>query len=394
MIAKDSIHEVISNQTDVFFKEKPIERQIELPSKTNRIIVISGIRRCGKSTLIKQKYLNENNAIYINFEDPRLVGFDLNDFGRLENLLKEQNKECLLLDEVQVIDQWEIYVRSAHERKINIVITGSNASLLSKELGTKLTGRYQQKELFPFNYKEFLTFKKKEASVESFNEFFEQGGFPEYLEEPDPDYHRTLLRDIIVRDIAVRRNLQNEKLLLRLAVHLLTNIGKEFSYNKLSKMLEIKSVRTVIDYCDYLTESYLLDMVPMFSWSANKQLANPKKVYAIDAAFAVSNSLSFSKDLGRRLENMVYNKLRASGNKVFYFRNNESECDFVVVDDDVKMVIQVCWDINNDNIEREMKGLQAAMKETGAKEGIIITYNQNDHINGVELIPAWKWILS
>ncbi len=285
-------------------------------------------------------------------------------------------------------------MRSAHERKINIVITGSNASLLSKELGTKLTGRYQQKELFPFNYKEFLTLKKKEASVESFNEFFEQGGFPEYLEEPDPDYHRTLLRDIIVRDIAVRRNLQNEKLLLRLAVHLLTNIGKEFSYNKLSKMLEIKSVRTVIDYCDYLTESYLLDMVPMFSWSANKQLANPKKVYAIDAAFAVSNSLSFSKDLGRRLENMVYNKLRACGNKVFYFRNNESECDFVVVDDDVKMVIQVCWDINNDNIEREMKGLQAAMKETGAKEGIIITYNQNDHINGVELIPAWKWILS
>jgi len=159
-------------------------------------------------------------------------------------------------------------------------------------------------------------------------------------------------------------------------------------------MLEIKSVRTVIDYCDYLTESYLLDLVPMFSWSANKQLANPKKVYAIDAAFAVSNSLSFSKDLGRRLENMVYNKLRASGNKVFYFRNNESECDFVVVDDDVKMVIQVCWDINNDNIEREMKGLQAAMKETGAKEGIIITYNQNDHINGVDLIPAWKWILS
>ncbi len=394
MIAKDTIHEVISNQTDVFFKEKPIERLIELPSKTNRIIVISGIRRCGKSTLLKQKFLNENNALYINFEDPRLVGFDLNDFGRLENILTEQNKECLLLDEVQVIEKWELYVRSAKERKINIVITGSNASLLSKELGTKLTGRYQQKELFPFNYKEFLTFKKKEASVESFTDFFEQGGFPEYIEEPDPDYHRTLLRDIIIRDIAVRRNLQNEKQLLRLAVHLLTNIGKEFSYNKLSKMLEIKSVRTVIDYCDYLTESYLLDLVPMFSWSANKQLANPKKVYAIDAAFAVSNSLSFSKDLGRRLENMVYNKLRASGNKVFYFRNNESECDFVVVDDDVKMVIQVCWDINNDNIEREMKGLQAAMKETGAKEGIIITYNQNDHINGVDLIPAWKWILS
>jgi hypothetical protein len=306
----------------------------------------------------------------------------------------EQNKKWLLLDEVQAIDKWELYVRSAHERKINVVITGSNASLLSKELGTKLTGRYQQKELFPFNFNEFLIYKKQAASLDSFNEFFEQGGFPEYLEEPDPDYHRTLLRDIIIRDIAVRRNLQNEKQLLRLAVHLLTNIGKEFSYNKLSKILEIKSVRTVIDYCDYLTESYLLDFVPMFSWSASKQIANAKKAYAVDAAFAVSNSLSFSKDMGRRLENMVYNKLRASGNKVFYFRNNDSECDFVVVDDEVKSVIQVCWDINNDNIHREIKGLQAAKLSTGAKKGFIITFQQADNIDGIELIPAWKWILN
>lgn len=394
MIAKDTISEVIANQLKVIHNEKPIERQINLPLKTNRVIVISGIRRCGKSTLIKQKYLNENNAMYINFEDPRLVGFDLNDFNRLESMFLEQNKKWLLLDEVQAIDKWELYVRSAHERKINVVITGSNASLLSKELGTKLTGRYQQKELFPFNFNEFLIYKKKAASLDSFTEFFEQGGFPEYLEEPDPDYHRTLLRDIIIRDIAVRRNLQNEKQLLRLAVHLLTNIGKEFSYNKLSKILEIKSVRTVIDYCDYLTESYLVDFVPMFSWSASKQIANAKKAYAVDAAFAVSNSLSFSKDMGRRLENMVYNKLRASGNKVFYFRNNDSECDFVVVDDEVKSVIQVCWDINNDNIHREIKGLQAAKLSTGAKKGFIITFQQADNIDGIELIPAWKWILN
>ena len=394
MIAKDTISEVIANQLKVIHNEKPIERQIDLPLKTNRVIVISGIRRCGKSTLIKQKYLSENNAMYINFEDPRLVGFDLNDFNRLESIFLEQNKKWLLLDEVQVIDKWELYVRSAHERNINVVITGSNASLLSKELGTKLTGRYQQKELFPFNFNEFLIYKKKDASLDSFIEFFELGGFPEYLEEPDPDYHRTLLRDIIIRDIAVRRNLQNEKQLLRLAVHLLTNIGKEFSYNKLSKILEIKSVRTVIDYCDYLTESYLVDLVPMFSWSASKQIANAKKAYAVDAAFAVSNSLSFSKDMGRRLENMVYNKLRASGNKVFYFRNNESECDFVVVDDEVKSVIQVCWDINNDNIHREIKGIQAAKLSTGAKKGFIITFQQADNIDGIELIPAWKWILN
>jgi len=393
MIAKDTLQEVVANQLKAFNNEKPIGRQLELPLQTNRILVISGIRRCGKSTLIKQKYLEENNALYINFEDPRLVGFDINDFNRLESILFEQNKKWLLFDEVQVIDKWELYVRSAHERKLNVVLTGSNASLLSKELGTKLTGRYQQKELFPFNYSEFLTFKKKDASLESFSEYFELGGFPEFLEEPDPDFHRTLLRDIIIRDIAVRRSLQNELQLLRLAVHLLTHIGKEFSYNKLSKLLEIKSVRTVIDYCDYLSESYLLDLVPMFSWSVNKQIANAKKVYAVDAAFAVSNSLSLSKDLGRRLENMVYNKLRSGDNTIYYYRENDSECDFVVVADEVKSVIQVCWEVNNDNIEREIKGLKTAKKETKAKNGFIVTFNQTDSIEGIELIPAWKWLL-
>jgi hypothetical protein len=108
LIAKDTISEVIANQLKVIHNEKPIERQINLPLKTNRVIVISGIRRCGKSTLIKQKYLNENNAMYINFEDPRLVGFDLNDFNRLESIFLEQNKKWLLLDEVQAIDKWEL----------------------------------------------------------------------------------------------------------------------------------------------------------------------------------------------------------------------------------------------------------------------------------------------
>jgi len=393
MLTKNTILETIAEQVKTLANKSLINRQVDIPSSIKKILIISGIRRCGKSTLIRKRFLNENNAYYVNFEDPRLINFELSDFTRLEELYFENNKKYLLLDEIQNINNWEIYVRSAHEKGIPIIITGPNASLLSKELGTKLTGRYKQLELFPFNFSEFLDFTDKERSFESFKNFFELGGFPEFIEEPDTDYHRTLLRDIVTRDIAVRRKLQNENQILRLAVHLLSNIGKKFSFNKLSNLLEIKSVRTVIDYCDYLNESYLLDFVPMYSTSIKKQIANPKKVYAIDAAFAQSNSLSFSKDLGHRLENMVYNKLRYQNKEIFYYRTPKLECDFLVkTNESISQAIQVCWEVNNDNIKREINGLKAALEETNIDIGIIITYNQEDNIDGIQLIPVWKWL--
>jgi predicted AAA+ superfamily ATPase len=393
MLTKYTILETITAQANAFGNKTLINREIDFPISTKKILIISGIRRCGKSTLIRKRYFNDNNSYYINFEDPRLINFEFSDFTRLEELYFENNKKYLLLDEIQNIKDWEIFARSAHEKGIQIIITGSNASLLSKELGTKLTGRYKQLELFPFNYSEYLDYQKKERSHESFKDYLNFGGFPEFIEEPDTDYHRTLLRDIVTRDIAVRRKLQNENQILRLAVHLLSNIGKEFSYNKLSNLLEIKSVRTVIDYCDYLNESYLVDFIPMYSTSIKKQIANPKKVYAIDAAFAQSNSFSFSKDLGRRLENMVYNKLRYQHKEIFYYRTPKSECDFLVkTNETISQAIQVCWEVNNDNLNREIKGLQDAMKETNTRNGIIITHNQEDNLDGIQLIPVWKWL--
>lgn len=393
MLTKTTISEAMAEQAKTLAGKSYIDRQIDLPTSTKKILIISGIRRCGKSTLIRKRYFNDNDTYYINFEDPRLINFELSDFTRLEALYFENNKKYLLLDEIQNINNWEVFARSAHEKGIQLIITGSNASLLSKELGTKLTGRYKQLELFPFNFSEFLDFRKKERSHKNFEDYLKIGGFPEFIEEPDTDYHRTLLRDIVTRDIAVRRKLPNETHILRLAVHLLSNIGKEFSYNKLSNLLEIKSVRTIIDYCDYLNESYLVDFIPMYSTSINKQIANPKKAYAIDAAFAQSNSLSFSKDLGRRLENMVYNKLRYQNKEIFYHRAPKSECDFVIkTNESISQAIQVCWEVNNDNMNREVNGLKAAMKETNIHKGIIITYNQEDNLDGIQLIPIWKWL--
>jgi predicted AAA+ superfamily ATPase len=392
MISKLVLSEIIQDQLNSFLKMKWIARDTEIPFDSKRILIISGVRRCGKSTLIRQMLLHSEKALYINFEDPRLINFMLEDFSQLEKIADETGKTYLLFDEIQNIDRWELFARMANEKGISLCITGSNASMLSSELGTRLTGRYKQIELFPFSYHEFLSFFNLERNQNSFDRYFESGGFPEYLEENDDDYLRTLLRDI-TRDVAIRRNITNENLLIRLAVHLLSNSGKEFSYNNISKVLEIKSVRTVIDYCDYLRESYLIDFIPMYSTSIKKQLVNPKKSYSIDPVFAKTNSLSFSKDLGRRLENFVFNKLRRDFGEIFYFRNSQAECDFLVKQNEqIVMAVQVCREVNNENMDREIRGVKNAMLETGASVGIIITQNQEDKLDGIDLIPTWKWI--
>ncbi len=392
MISKLLLSEILHDQQKRIAGKKWTKRDIEIPSDPKRIVIISGVRRCGKSTLLLQKLLKKN-ALYVNFEDPRLTEFTLDDFTRLEKIAAETGKNRFLLDEVQNIEKWESFARMANDKGFQLFITGSNASMLSREQGTKLTGRYSQIELYPFSYHEFLAFTNLKRNLKSFDAFFECGGFPEFLEDKDDNYLRTLLRDIITRDIAVRRNIPNENNLLRLAVHLLSNTGKEFSYNNISKILEIKSVRTVIDYCDFLRESYVLDFVPLYSVSIKKQLVNPKKSYSIDPGLARANSISFSKDYGRRLENFVFNKLRRQNKEIYYYRTIKSECDFVVKHNgQVTVAVQSCWELNNENTAREITGIKSAMDETGAAKGFIITYKQDDVLDGIRLIPAWRWI--
>lgn len=394
MLSKLELERIIDDQSQFLSKKTLVKRKLKIPVGSSRIIIVSGVRRCGKSVLIRQQFLDSDNAIYLNFEDPRLINFDLEDFPKLEEIMVEKGKTNLLLDEVQIIPNWEIYARMANEKGTALYITGSNASMLSRKLGTKLTGRYSQFELFPFSYSEFLDFLGLEQEKESFDQYFETGGFPEYIAEKAGDYFGTLLRDILTRDIAVRKNINNEQQLIRLAVFLMSNVGKELSYNKISNLLEFKSVRTVIGYCDFMQESYLLEFIALYSTSIKKQIANPKKVYCIDPAFAKGNSLSFSKDLGRRLENFVFIQLRRNHKTIYYYRNQKSECDFLIKDQDlITLAIQVCWEVTSENFEREIQGIKTAIDETGAEKGIVITYNQTDRINGIDLIPAWQWLI-
>lgn len=394
MIQIDLLAQVIAEQNENFLQKQLIAREMTIPAQTNQILVVSGVRRCGKSILIRKSFPSDTQGLYLNFEDPRLVDFEAGDFPKLEQLRDQLRKTSILLDEVQSVVGWEIFARSLHEKGQKLYITGSNASMLSRELGTRLTGRYKQIELFPFSYTEFLLLKNESPGEESFESYFLSGGFPEFLQNQDQDYLRTLFRDILTRDVAVRRNISNETALIRLGVFLCSNVGKPFSYSRMGSLLEIKSVRTVIDYCDYLEESYLFELIPMYSPSIRKQLANPKKAYCVDPALASANSLSFSKDLGRKLENYVFLHLRRSFKEIQYFQNKDSECDFVVKWNEVIIgAVQVCWELNPDNLQREIKGLKAAMEETQAPTGVLLTWNQEDLLDGIAVMPVWKWMI-
>ena len=392
MILEQQLKIVIEEQNKTKKLKKYVSRNSDMQDAGGRILVVSGVRRCGKSTLLQHNFGLQKNSININFEDPRLEGFEINDFFKIEKIASETAKDIFIFDEIQNIPEWEKYARAAHDRGKKIYITGSNASLLSKELGTRLTGRYKQTELFPFNFSEYLEFTDQQANEKTFKNFLFSGGFPEYLKEQNTEYLRTLLKDIVIRDIAVRRNIRNEHLIVRLAVFLMSNIGKELSYNNITKMLQIKSVRSTIDYCDYLQESYLVEFIPRFSFSVKQQIGNPKKVYAIDTGMAKANSLSLSDDLGRILENAVYLQIRNNTKDIMYYKDDKSECDFIVKDKNQQLTaIQVCWNLTPDNLDRELTGLKNALKTTKAKKGMIITFNQEDNLDGILVIPAWKW---
>ncbi len=339
MVLKSEIEAVYNKQQQVLLqKTKYIAKQyhVKIQPKGKQIEVVSGIRRCGKSTILRQvmaEYLNrKKNIAYFNFEDPRVYNFDVSDFDKLDEVMGT-DKAAYFFDEIQNVNAWEIFVRQLHDRRAKIFITGSNASLLSKELGTRLTGRHLRHELFPFSYTEFLTYKKVKNTSATFESYIEQGGFPEYLRDLNIEVLQMLLRDIVLRDIAIRYGIKNTKVLMDLTLYLLSNIGTECTYNSLRKTFEIGSANSVSDYLNWLEDAYLLYFLPRFSYKVKNIAVNARKVYAVDNGLVNANTLSFTENKGRLLENAVYLFLRQKPYKLYYYRESK-ECDFVVFDKD------------------------------------------------------------
>lgn len=401
MLRQEQINRVIEAQKVNFLKvNSKLKRDFleQVPIAKNFVTIITGIRRCGKSTLLlqvlKKKY---KKALYLNFEDIRLTGFETGDFVRLHNLITSSKIKVLFFDEIQIIPKWEIFVHQLLNEEFTVFVTGSNASLLSREMGTHLTGRHLSMELFPFSYSEFLTFKKAPNNVVNSIKYLQGGGMPEYVINKQSTILGNLIEDILVRDIAVRHNIREVDTLKQLAIYLITNIGKPVSANKLNGLFGIKSTTTILEYFNYFRDCYLIDFVPQFSYSMKAQLRNPKKVYTIDNGFIDAVSASFTDDNGRKLENMVFMHLRRTNQEIYFFKD-KNECDFVTfVKGTVQQVIQVCFEITDENFEREYQGLLSAMKFFNQKEGLIVTMNQKDEFQNdavmVRVVPVWEFVV-
>jgi uncharacterized protein len=382
MLLETQIEEVVHTQSEKIVKrEGGLEREklAGLKVTENFALIVTGIRRCGKSTLLLQVLKKSlKNVFFLNFEDIRLSGFEIDDYTRLSNIINKKKVTTLFFDEIQMLPNWELYVRQKLDEGYKVVVTGSNATLLSKELGTKLTGRHLSTELFPFSYNEFISFKNLKNTTQSVEKYLAFGGFPEYVKTENEEILNQLLNDILNRDIAVRYAIRDVASLKKLTVYLISNIGKLVSANNLKEILGLKSTTSILEYFSYLENAYIVQFLPKFSYSLKTQIRNAKKVYTIDLGLFTQNSIIFTEENGRRLENMVYLHLRRKYTELYYFQEKR-ECDFVVMKNrKVVELIQVCYDLSPENIERETQGLMEAMEFFAVKEGKIITLKQTE----------------
>jgi len=411
MMNLSKLEEVAADQLNNFKnKDIGITRDIDFKKylKTKQITVISGIRRCGKSTLLAQFSKKFKSFYYLNFDDERLINFNVSDFNNLMVAWqKKYSAKTILLDEIQNVENWEWFVRRIYEEGYKIFITGSNAKLLSSELTTRLSGRYFKIELYPFSFKEFLDFKKidyrkndtknKVKILKSFDYYLKNGGFPEFIQFKDSEFLKRVYEDVLYKDLLIRFNIREIKAFKQLANFLFANFTKEISYNSLKNTLGFKSVTSVKNYIEFIQESFLVFELYKYDYSLKKQYVSDKKIYIIDNGIRNVVAFSFSTDSGKLLENLVFLELKRRGKEIYYFKDKK-ECDFAVREKNkIKAVIQVTDNLNAGDRERELFGLLAAMEKFKLKNGLILTKDQEDVIkNGkliINVIPVWKWLL-
>lgn len=394
---------------------RPEEDLINLNSKLAQVVI--GVRRSGKSTLCFNALRKAGvHYAYANFDDERLEELETKDLDNvLQTLYKIYGKfDYLFLDEIQNIDGWPLFVNRLLRQRIHIIITGSNAKLLSTELATHLTGRHHKIELFPFSFKDWcsikdveytrLTTKNKGLLSKAYEEYFRQGGFPELIsgEENPKEYISTLINNIISQDIKKRYKIRNIDALKRLAHHILNETPTFIVKDTLQNIIGIKSERTLGNYLMYLNQTYLISTISKYS-SRSRERARNEKSYAIDVAFMDKRENAFSgENLGWRLETIVYLELlrRKAGteNDIYYYQGRSAEADFVVCDGNKTLAVyQVSYDISNDKTrKREIKGCIAGAKATKCNNLFLITDHESEVIEKdgytIQVVPIWEWL--
>ena len=418
MLSEAEIKEILVRQRETILNkkygiERTVLKEVESKIKLPHVVVLTGLRRSGKSTLLRQlikKHYKDEDFYYINFEDERLFNFPADEFNRLYEALTGLygKKKTFFVDEIQNVTNFETFVRRLYEEGFKFFITGSSATLLSRELGTKLTGRHVDIVVRPFSFLEFLELKGIDITKESiyktetkagikkyFEEYLIKGGMPEYLIYNDPEILTRVYEDTIIKDIAVRYKVDNVIILRQLYSYLVNNFANKFSYNSIKKVTNIKSVNTIKKFISYLGETYFAKTINKFDYSYKKQIINDKKFYVLDNGFIGVLSKKLTRDYGWLLENLVLNCLNNNYEVFYYFE--KTECDFLVVKNrEVKQAIQVCYELNEKNREREIEGLAEAMDKFKLKEGLLLTNSQEEELklHGKKIVikPVWKWL--
>ena len=379
--------------------------------KIRQVLVITGIRRAGKS-MLSHLLLRKKNYAYINFDDERLEGFKAKDFDKLLEAFYElyTEPEWFIFDEIHNVPKWELFITRFHEGH-KIIITGSNSKLLSTELSHRLTGRHLDIKLFPFSFREFLKYRnfnyniyltKDIAKIKRLLvEYTQRGGFPEADER---EIIGTIYNDIITKDIILRKNIRFRRSFKEFAKIIVSGFSTKISYTSLKKQIGVKSENTVKNYLDLLEEVFLVLPIPKFSFKVKEQMKEKKKNYIVDTGIINYISYQFSKNIGRLYENLVAIELLRKNKEGYYFETKEGyEVDFVIKQGTrVNQLIQVCYDLSNEEtMKREIRGLLHASKQLKCKNLLIIT----DDYEGVKEIswfgikrkikymPLWKWLL-
>lgn len=362
----------------------------------SHVLDITGVRRCGKSTVMRQRMRAKKSPwFYVNFESPLLTSFEMRDTVRLDAIIERSKARRLFFDEVDQFAGWEKYVRQKLDEGFHVCLSGSNASLLEGELGTKLTGRHVSKELFPFSYAEYLTFTKRKAGERSVLDYLHEGGFPRYLQTKEEVVLQELFDDIVYRDVVVHNKIRDVAAVRALTAYLVENVGCRFTATKMLKPLGVSSASTVTQWCDWVEKAYLFFFVPISRDSEKARLLNPKKVYCIDTGLEYAVSSRRIPNDGARFENMVYLALRRKSRDVSYF-DDDGECDFIVRERHaVTAAVQACTVVTDENRDREIGGLLKALDFYSLSQGTIVTLRQRDQlvIDGktIRLVPFSDW---
>ncbi len=385
--------------------------------KNDLIKVITGPRRAGKS-VFSFLLLKDENFAYLNFDDEKLLS--IKDHDEIIKAVFEvyPGSQFIFFDEIQNLENWELFVNKLQRRGYNLILTGSNANLLKKELSTVLTGRYIPVEIFPFSFAEFLKAKNLRLNQEEkklpevkgkilnyLYEYLKNGGFPEVVvKNMDAGlYLETLFDAVLFKDVVKRHNVRFSQQIYNLALYLLSNACSEFTFTRLRNSLEFRSTSTVQKYLDYLEESYLFFSLNRFSFKMKEQVKTPRKAYAVDNGFILARAFQTSANSGKLMENLVLREILRNGYRlnetVFYYKTrNGKEVDFVLKEGlKITALLQACFDVENiETKNREIKALCEAGEELECNKFLLITWDYEGEEackkGTIHYIPLFKWL--